>query len=388
MKNTTQLSHRTCTGCGVCANRCPKKIISMEEDKEGFFYPIIREPSACVGCGACMSICPAINRTYAKEVDYGTALYASCKDENRLSQSASGGVAGGLYRTFLNEGNSCIVGVRYTEDFRNVEYVVTDEEENISSFLGSKYIKADIHNIYDMLLPYLQSGKKVLVIGLPCEVAAVKSRFIRYQDLYTAELICHGPTTKQVLSSYIDCIERENESRVVNFSLRKKQPTWKPYYIYAEFENGSNCSEKFIESSFSDAFQIIKRKSCNHCPFKDGHSCSDLILGDFHAALKGTMEYNQYGSSIVFPITDKGRWMVSQLDKDFNIGQADKKRAMGNTALIHPIRRYMTREFLLTQIRNEGVKKAVNSLFVRKELAYRRYELRVRNFIRIRVLKK
>ena len=32
-----------CCGCGACAQRCPQNCITMEEDDEGFRYPVIDE---------------------------------------------------------------------------------------------------------------------------------------------------------------------------------------------------------------------------------------------------------------------------------------------------------------------------------------------------------
>lgn len=45
-----------CCGCSACASICPVKAISMEEDNEGFLYPIIN-PSLCIRCKQCLSVC-------------------------------------------------------------------------------------------------------------------------------------------------------------------------------------------------------------------------------------------------------------------------------------------------------------------------------------------
>lgn len=43
-----------CCGCGACQQRCPKQCISMQEDQEGFLYPVVDEGD-CISCGACVS---------------------------------------------------------------------------------------------------------------------------------------------------------------------------------------------------------------------------------------------------------------------------------------------------------------------------------------------
>ena len=46
-----------CCGCYSCSNACPVSAITMHEDKEGFFYPIIQK-DLCVGCNSCKNACP------------------------------------------------------------------------------------------------------------------------------------------------------------------------------------------------------------------------------------------------------------------------------------------------------------------------------------------
>lgn len=52
-----------CIGCGLCAERCPRKAIKMgarlkEEPGAGFMVPRV-DADLCIGCGACEYICPA-----------------------------------------------------------------------------------------------------------------------------------------------------------------------------------------------------------------------------------------------------------------------------------------------------------------------------------------
>ena len=39
MKNISELSH--CYGCSLCAVICPQQIITLCQDKEGFYQPVI-----------------------------------------------------------------------------------------------------------------------------------------------------------------------------------------------------------------------------------------------------------------------------------------------------------------------------------------------------------
>ena len=46
-----------CSGCSACYSICPKSAISMEEDEEGFDYPVINI-NKCIGCYKCKGVCP------------------------------------------------------------------------------------------------------------------------------------------------------------------------------------------------------------------------------------------------------------------------------------------------------------------------------------------
>lgn len=35
------LIDKECTGCGLCANLCPRNAILMRENEEGFLYPVM-----------------------------------------------------------------------------------------------------------------------------------------------------------------------------------------------------------------------------------------------------------------------------------------------------------------------------------------------------------
>lgn len=48
-----------CCGCYACSSLCSNGAISMIEDAEGFFYPVVNQEK-CIGCNACRIVCPII----------------------------------------------------------------------------------------------------------------------------------------------------------------------------------------------------------------------------------------------------------------------------------------------------------------------------------------
>lgn len=45
-----------CCGCSACYAACPMRAISMQEDDEGFLYPLI-DIEKCIRCQKCILVC-------------------------------------------------------------------------------------------------------------------------------------------------------------------------------------------------------------------------------------------------------------------------------------------------------------------------------------------
>ena len=59
VKHIGDLKKTECYGCSACVYSCPFGAITMEQDREGFRYPVVDEEK-CTGCGKCRKICPSI----------------------------------------------------------------------------------------------------------------------------------------------------------------------------------------------------------------------------------------------------------------------------------------------------------------------------------------
>lgn len=46
-----------CCGCTACYAACPKHAITMQEDEEGFLYPVVNDQK-CAKCYLCLKVCP------------------------------------------------------------------------------------------------------------------------------------------------------------------------------------------------------------------------------------------------------------------------------------------------------------------------------------------
>ena len=57
VKHIGDLKKTECYGCSACVYSCPFGAITMEQDREGFRYPVVDEEK-CVACGKCVKACP------------------------------------------------------------------------------------------------------------------------------------------------------------------------------------------------------------------------------------------------------------------------------------------------------------------------------------------
>ena len=104
-----------CTGCKMCADVCPKNAITFENDKEGFWYPIVND--RCINCGLCVKKCPALAEHKAGKSNPEVYSVWSKNEENRIT-STSGGAFWEIAELFLSEGG-VVVGCRYKSDWKS-----------------------------------------------------------------------------------------------------------------------------------------------------------------------------------------------------------------------------------------------------------------------------
>lgn len=73
---------------------------------------------------------------------------------------------------------------------------------------------------------------------------------------------------REVGKQYIDYLEKRYRAKVVEFSVRYKNPNWTPPYLRAVFDNGQVFCKQFYETEYGYAFDKMKRESCYSCNFK------------------------------------------------------------------------------------------------------------------------
>ena len=188
-----------CCGCSACEQACPKRCISLLPDKEGFWYPQV-EKSACIDCGLCEKVCPVLN---SKPERKPLHVYAAInKNEEIRAKSASGGMFTLIAQRVIDEGG-VVFGVKFDEHW-NVVFGYTETIEGLEAFRRSKYVQAWVGESYKQAKSFLDTGRKVLFTGVPCQIAALLL-FLRkpYDNLLTVDLLCEGVPSPKLWKRYL-----------------------------------------------------------------------------------------------------------------------------------------------------------------------------------------
>lgn len=319
---------------------------------------------------------------YNNYKDHSLKVYGGyINNDDEILTCSSGGVATALARQFIDE-RGYVVGVRYKENFHDAEYTIIHNINEIDKLKGSKYIDANINDVYVNVLKLLELGEKVLFIGLPCKVVALKN-FLKkdFPNLLTCELICHGPTVKEVHKQYIEHLEQKYKSKIIDFSVRKKKEKWIPYYLYAKFKNGKEFWKEFNKTEYGIAFSILSLDRCYECKFKGNNRQGDIQIGDFWGFSETEKYYNDRGTSCILVHSEKGNDYLLK-NKYLNIFEVEFDKVVEkNQSVIASLKKHSYYENFKINFKEKGlfysVKKLPLKLKAKKMIPYK-----IKNFIK------
>ncbi len=329
-----------CCGCAACVQSCPVSCIRMEEDGEGFFYPVVDE-SMCIDCGACEKVCPVRN-PYPPRVPKRACAVRS-NDSSVRESSSSGGLFMELARRVLARGG-VVFGVRFTDKW-TVGYGIAETEEELAAFRGSKYVECATGDCFERAQAFLREGRWVLFSGTSCRIAAL-NRFLRkeYDRLLTVEVVCHGVPSAKLWRAYLVYLTGGHPELVRNVNFRSKETGWKNYSFVCEWGH-RRLQEPFRKNAYMRGFlsDSLLRPSCYSCACKMFASESDLTLADYWGAWHLQPEADDdRGTGLAFIHTEKAAEILQSLNvSSCAVTAPFEKLQTYNPAIGQPVRRPM-----------------------------------------------
>lgn len=302
-----------CVGCGACEAVCPRHCISMEEGIAGFLYPTVNEEN-CIHCNKCSKVCVACDERKNEHVD-AIHLAAWAKNPYMDEKATSGGIATLLAKQFIKKG--IVVGAAFGENL-NVEHKVAYEEKDIIPFAGSKYVQSRTVEVFETIRSNIEAGRKVLFIGTPCQVAAIKKYVGKKHEanLYTVDFFCHGVPAPLAWRKYVRYLEEKTHAKLVDYNFRTKKNGWGGLYRTAYWDNGKIETINSWACAFHGWFgkHLSLRESCFHCKYRTESREADITIADFWGISNYYPEVKtSQGVSAVILSTKKGNELFEDL---------------------------------------------------------------------------
>lgn len=307
MNNILVVKKEKCCGCFACKQICPVEAIDIKKYNH-FRFPAI-DKARCTNCGLCKQVCPLCKKP--QKTRHNRTIYEGYfSDKKKHAESASGGLASALCEEIIKKGGVAY-GVSYENNYKSCKYIAINSINEIGQIKGSKYFETDKNNCYKEIKKQLDCDKTVLFIGLPCDVAGLKT-FIKkdYEKLFLCELICHGVTSQEIHKDYIKYMEVKYGDKITDFNTRYQSITDKKQELRILFKNGRKIKKPLHHSIYGEFFYHFDRPSCYNCAFKGDYRVADLSIGDSWCQ----DNKSQYGKSIAYIHSLKGEKLIQSLD--------------------------------------------------------------------------
>ena len=322
-----------CCGCSACCNSCPAQAITMQPDEEGFLYPKI-DSALCVDCRRCIDVCPLIRQGNFKATVPSRFYVARHKSAAVLWQSTSGGAFTALSDAILRQGG-IVYGADYDPEF-HVLHRRAETAEQRDRMRISKYVQSDLRDTFSQIVNDLETGRKVLFSGTPCQAAGLRGFMGNsplVAGLYICDIICHSIPSPRIWEDYKRLLERENKGKLTSVQFRSKKDGWsrensnKGFLFTTENSPEVQEDDRFYHLFFKSG--AITRPACSQCRFTDVQRASDVTIADYWGIEGYSPEwFDPLGVSLIMVNSPQGRSLFERCSQDMMVQERPKEESL------------------------------------------------------------
>lgn len=311
MKNNIEKSGRNeCCGCGGCVIACPHKAISMIFDSAGYYIATVND--YCVNCGQCCNVCfKYLEQENEKFLLPKKVYVGSHKEFSVRYPSSSGGISTALASAGMIYGYQ-VSGAWLDLTSMRLKHILIKNEEDLPLIRGSKYIPSYTVEVFSKI----KDLKKVMFIGTPCQIYALRKLFPNKDILYV-DFRCSGMPGYRLWEKYLQYLQSKDIYDIKSVNFRAKNKNWHIWGVEVAYGKNKYYYKDKYHDPFGKCFSVywdVVHEVCKKCPFKE-LSLADIRIEDAWHQMQ-YVKQNDYknGFSEITTFTGKG---VSLLEKAF-----------------------------------------------------------------------
>ena len=276
------------------------------------------------------------------------------KDNKIRNSSSSGGMFTLLAENILQNGG-VVFGVAFDENY-SIIHTYAENKKDCEKFRGSKYVQSQIGDSLKKVKEFLEEGKKILYIGVPCQIGGLK-KFLKkdYENLYTIDIICHGVPSQKIFKKYLENEEKKLREKIISYTARSKSKVaWGMGYC-AEIKTKNKI--KYKKADFDPYYTAflkgkVNRECCYECKYANLDRIGDITLGDLWGIEQFDYDfYDKNGVSLAIVNTIKGEKIFNKVKNLVEYRQYNEQQVTKfNGNLKHPTTRPQNREIIYKQL--------------------------------------
>lgn len=333
-----------CTGCSACYDICPNSAISIKNNKDGFFYPII-DYTKCIKCRLCEKVCPLMNNNLKRLMNGNGVIKAYAVKTKKFDvqiNSTSGGLFTEIAKKVISDGGVAY-GATFSDDWM-VHHIRAITLSDVKKLAKSKYVQSSVTGIYRAVKNDLDKDIIVVFSGTQCQIGGLKGYLGKnYDNLYLIDIICHGIPSPGIWGYYVKALIEKYGSKIARVVQKDKDIggwKWNKQFLKIDFENGSTLKECIWNNSYMLGFlgDLFLRQSCYKCPYKNFvmNGVSDIMIGDYWGCENIEPDfYDANGVSVALINTLKGEKLLNSI-KDIDIKQTNIARVLAGNVAVFP----------------------------------------------------